>query len=350
MEDFYQVLGLQRGASADEIKKAYKKLALQFHPDRGGGNEEMFKRVSEAHEVLSDPSKRKLYDTHGKAGLEQGFVDPSEMFASMFGGARPQQARSRQVELAVTLEEVYTGKIKTVDVKRRVIDQSLVSTCSTCEGRGCSVHVQSVGGMMFQQALRECMECHGVGSIVPDHAVSVSDQKISVNIPPGCPAGSRIVAHGLMDDVPGQASPGDIVFVVSYRSHDVFHPLPNGDLQTILRINLFEALTGFTRILRHLDGSFIRVSRQEVTQPSSKWTVLNEGLKRHTHLHCLIEVKFPTEVHTAEDNLSAILNQQKHKQRLSNANTPVKDVTLGPYKEPSHQQRQHQTHQECVQQ
>lgn len=362
MSDYYTALGVPRSSSLEDIKKAYKKLALKHHPDRGG-DQEKFKEVSEAYEVLSDPEKKQIYDLHGKEGLEAaaqggggdpfgGMHFPFDMFSNVFGGPPRARKKRKEMVLHLTLEEVCLGKTKTIDMTRRVIDQSKVRGCDTCEGQGCQVRIQGMGSGMFQHEMVPCTSCRGVGKVVPDDAVTLVEEKLSIDVPPGCPEGHTFVLPGKLDEDPGENT-GELVFVVRYREHPVFRPVgDSGHLETTLHINLLEALTGFSRILRHPDGTFLSIGHTGITTPTTKWTIKNEGIRHGQHLHVAVEIDFPDHIVDTKTSLQAILNQKRVIQRVSSPEATVRTASLEEYSPQQEQQHKRQTERppECVQQ
>lgn len=341
MSDYYGILGVDRLASDEEIKKAYKKLALKHHPDRGG-DVQTFQQIGEAYNVLSDPQKKNIYDVQGKDGLKefdaqesQQGSNPFDVFQSMFGGGFPGMSNRRdkkykEIELSLSLEEIYTGKSKTIDIKRRVIDQTKVHKCTTCQGRGCQVRVSTMGGNMFQQQLVPCTLCKGQGHSIADDAVTIVEEKIIVTVPPGCSEGTRIVITGKMDEEPGEPA-GDLVFVVQYRKQAVFRAVGGGDLEMDMNINLYESLTGFTRIVRHPDGTFLTITHEGIILPNSKWSIPGEGIVKNGNLHCIVKVEYPTKVSENKTELTHILHQKKIIQRISSTDVTVRNVKLSPY-------------------
>lgn len=345
--DYYEVLGLSRTATEDEVRRAYRKLALKHHPDKGGDGE-IFQTIGEAYAVLSDPEKRDIYNKHGKQGLEAASHMPSphdftDVFDAMFRG-RGNGVRRKEMELNVTLEEVYVGKSRSVEVTRRVVDHSKVSTCDSCGGRGCQVRISSIGGGMYQQQMLPCVECRGEGTFVEEGGFQLATETIVVDIPQGCHNGTRVIIPGMMDEEPGMP-PGDLVFVLKYKEHQLFVPQgPSGDLSIVLKINLLEALTGFQRIIKHLDGTFLQISiADEVTTPTSQWSVYGEGLiKGKSHLHVRVVIEFPQSIEDGK-HLSHILRQKRIIQKLSSPTATIRNANIQEYKETLHQGRPQET-------
>jgi molecular chaperone DnaJ len=249
--DYYEVLGVAREAEAEEIKRAYRKLAMQYHPDRNVGDEEAelrFKEAAEAYEVLRDPDKRQRYDRYGHAGLEglnvphfndaQSVFDLfGDLFGDIFGQGRrrgPQRGRDRRVEVELDLIEAYRGVTKTVTVSRQEL-------CTECSGSGCKrgtrptpcrrchghgVVIQSQGFFRVQQT---CRACGGTGSVITDPCPActgvgriVVRRTLEVAIPPGVDNGTavRLIGEGEAGDA--GAPRGDLYCLVHVREHALF--------------------------------------------------------------------------------------------------------------------------------
>lgn len=255
--DYYEILGVGRSASGDDVKKAYRRLAMQYHPDRNGGDkdaESMFKEVTEAYEVLADPGKRERYDRFGHAGVDGnmggfggGGVDLGDligdMFGSFFGGAAggsagrqagPQPGRDVQVVLDVSLLEAATGVHKSVSINREDFCETCNGTgakagtkpsqCKRCNGQGYIMYRQG-----FFQVRQACRACSGTGTVITDpcpacrgNGRTVGRKSIEIDIPPGVNTGDRIRYPGQGDaGVPGAAR-GDLEFVIRVQEHRFF--------------------------------------------------------------------------------------------------------------------------------
>ncbi|MBR6797931.1 MAG: molecular chaperone DnaJ [Opitutales bacterium] len=262
-DDFYKLLGVEKSATAEEIKKAYRKQAMKYHPDRNPGNkeaEEMFKKVSNAYEVLSDPQKRATYDQYGAAAFENGgmggmggggFRDASDIFREFFGGggggifesffgggARAAEGDRRgndlRFDLEITLEEAASGVEKTIKYKRHARCSvcggngaepgSKRKTCPTCHGRG-----QVIRRSGFFQMQQPCPTCHGSGTVVEKpckscggSGVVVESRTLTKRIPAGVDTGTRLRSSG--DGEAGEfgGEYGDLYLVIHVRDHDLF--------------------------------------------------------------------------------------------------------------------------------
>jgi len=279
-DDYYAILGVSRDASAEEIKKAYRRAAIQYHPDRNPGDadaEAKFKQCAEAYEVLADPDKRARYDRFGKAGLRGAGVhdwahadvhDIFSMFEEVFGfgdlfggfGGRrarragPEPGQSLRCTIDVTLEEVLNGTDKTVRLTRRELCEACGGTgsasgkrqrCPACRGRG---QVQQGGG--FFRIVRPCPQCGGTGSIVSDPCPTCGGSRfvnrkrtIDVAVPPGVEDGQRIRYAGQGDAGQPGAPRGDLFAVVRVQEHPLLER-HGRDLLCQVPVSLSQAALG----------------------------------------------------------------------------------------------------------
>jgi molecular chaperone DnaJ len=283
--EFYELLGVSRDASEAEIKKAYRKLAMQWHPDRNRepGAEEKFKEITEAYEVLCDPQQRAAYDRYGKAGVSgaaSGYnyhhVDLAEAlsifmrdfggmggFESMFGGARAQAERHRgqdiRVTVKLTLAEVATGAKKTVKLKT-------LERCSACQGSGakpgtrpvsCNTcngtgEVRRSARSMFGQfvSVSPCPTCAGDGQVVLDPCEICrgegrvrGDRTVTVDIPPGVTANNYLTLRGQGAAGPRNGPSGDLLVMLDIKEDERFERQGN-DLVYLLQLSFSQAALG----------------------------------------------------------------------------------------------------------
>jgi len=255
-QDYYELLGIQRGADEASIKAAYRKLAKECHPDRHNGcaqQEARFKAVSEAYEILKDPQKRAAYDRFGKAAFhngsggdpfaEAGFNGFSDIFSSIFGefmdprGARQNAARGADLryDLELTLEQAFTGAEKTITVEA-------LAKCEPCRGRGCAkadncastcATCGGMGKVRAQQGFfvveRGCPTCRGSGEVISDPCAAchgegrtLTQRKLSVKIPGGVDEGTRIRVAGEGEAGVRGASNGDLYLFVHMKRHAIY--------------------------------------------------------------------------------------------------------------------------------
>jgi len=258
MRDFYDTLGVSKDASAGTIKKAYRKLALKYHPDKNPGNKEAeknFKEAAEAYSILSDSQKRSQYDQFGHAGVGMGgsqgggfgggvhmnmedifsqFGDifGGSPFESIFGGGRQRSSRSKgsdiRIKLSLTFEEIAKGIEKKIKIKRSVLSEGVTfNTCSTCGGNGQVTQItNTVLGRMQQTSV--CPRCSGNGKIVgtrppgvaPDGMIK-KEKTIKIKVPAGVESGNYMTVEGQGNDNI-QGMPGDLLVVFEEKNHQYF--------------------------------------------------------------------------------------------------------------------------------
>ena len=298
--DFYELLEVDRKASQDEIKRAYKRLALKYHPDRNPGDassEQRFKLVSEAYRVLSDPNRRAHYDRFGDAGEvdaqfhEVDVATVAEFFESIFGdliGLRRRRGRDLRYDLEVTFEEAAFGVTKTIKVPRPI-------NCEACQGTGAApgtkpetcTACQGRGEVRYQQGLfvltRPCKSCEGRGMIVaspcPDCSGSgkvTREEELQVRIPPGAESGTRRTLRGY-----GEAGPqgaGDLLVRVKVQEHPLFTRRGH-DIVCALPITFPQAALGDEIEVPTIDGD-VTMKIRPGTQPGQLYKLRGKGIPR----------------------------------------------------------------------
>ena len=306
MPSLYETLGVSKSASLDDIKKAYRKLAVKHHPDKGG-SEEKFKDISHAFTILSDPQKRRHYDNFGEApGGGSTGPDPFNMFHSFFNnndmfsnfGFRTRQRQTKQkVSLRVSLEDLYTGKSNTFRLSR---DRA----CSVCNGNGgkgpniqctrCNGHgvlkqvVQIAPGIQ-QQFSGTCPECNGEGQYIKDKCEACNGSKlveetteITIDIKPGTKHGDSIVlsGEGFYDTHSKQNM--DLVLIVNEQPHNRFKRKGN-DLHLEQVVYLYDAITGAKVNIVHLNGEKYTLFAGAVISPDQTYVVKGLGMPIMEH-------------------------------------------------------------------
>lgn len=294
-DELYKTLGVSKKASQDEIKKAYRKLARKYHPDRNPGDEkaeEKFKEISAAYDVLSDPEKRKEYDAGGmfggfgggqgpfgpgagggQAGGFGGF-DFGDIFSSVFnrgggGRAQTQQVRGRDLEseVALTFDQAINGAQISVTVPKS-------SRCSTCHGSGakpgtspttcprCGGRGVEAQGQGFFSISQPCPQCGGAGQVIEDpcptcggSGLTQQTKRYKVNIPAGVKNGTRIRLAGKGEDGPRGGPPGDLYVTTRVATSPIFKRLDDGNLEVTVPISIPEALRGATIEVPTLEGT-----------------------------------------------------------------------------------------------
>ncbi|MGA3333870.1 MAG: molecular chaperone DnaJ [Terracidiphilus sp.] len=346
--DYYEVLGVSRDASDQELKSAYRKQALRYHPDRNPGDrvaEEKFKVASEAYQVLSDADKRAAYDRYGHAGLgAQGFgagpfaggVDIGDIFGDLFGemfsmggmprgasrASRQQRGDDLRFDLTIDFEDAVFGTEKEVKIRR-------LETCSVCSGRGsasgrgpsvCS-HCQGRGQLRYQQGFfsvaRTCGACGGAGSVIGDPCSTCRGEgraaveiKLNVKVPPGVEEGTRIryAGEGDMGRVGGPK--GDLYVVLSIRPHDYFER-HGQDLHCVLPISFPQAAMGDEFEIPGIDGP-VNIKIPEGTQSGKELHIRGRGVPHLNErgkgdLIVKVVVQIPRKLNRAQRELVAKL-------------------------------------------
>jgi len=331
-DGYYKTLGVSKSDSCADIKKAYRKLALKNHPDRGG-NAQKFQEIGEAAEVLCDQEKRDLYDKYGKEGVENGGGggggDAEDIFSMFFGGGRgagkrgPTRGEDITHPIKASFEDLYNGKTVKLAINRNKLclecdgrggKEGCEKSCHDCQGRGVKVQLRQVGPGMVQQMQSACSTCNQTGKIMneKDKCKSCNGKKtykdrkiLEVNIEKGMKHGQKIKFADEADELPGTI-PGDVVFVVQEKEHAVWKR-KGSDMLMVMDINLTECLTGFTRTITHLDGRVLEVSVSAgtVTKPDQVKCISGEGMPQFGNpftkgkLFIAFKVSFPTTLNEA---------------------------------------------------
>lgn len=328
---FYDILGVKPGCQQEDLKKAYRKLALKYHPDKNPNEGERFKQISQAYEVLSNPEKRRIYDHGGEQALKEGgmgnggFSSPMDIFDMFFGGGfgtRVGQRRERKGQdvihqLSVSLEELYKGTVRKLALQKNVIcdkcegiggKKGSVEQCASCQGSGTQVQIQQLGPGMLQHLQTRCTDCKGYGERISPRdrckqcngRKTIRDRKIlEVHVEPGMVDGQKIIFSGEGDQEP-ELEPGDIVILLEQKEHDVFKRTRQ-DLIMRMQLEMVEALCGFQKVIRTLDGRDLVITSLPgtVTKHGDLKYILNEGMPIHkdpfTHGKLIIQfiVHFP---------------------------------------------------------
>ncbi|CAH0494128.1 unnamed protein product [Peronospora farinosa] len=327
--DFYETLGLSMEATDTEIKKAYRKLSLKYHPDKNKGDENAesrFHEISRAYEVLSDPQKRQVFDLEGFEGLEreeQSSGRPSSPFDAFFGGGGKQRGPDAGVDVSVTLEELYNGAEKKAQFARNVICRKCrgtgakggkTMTCKKCGGTGHILVNQKMGPGFTVQMQQPCPKCSGRGKtfkkacpVCQGHKVVKENKVLTAAIERGMPSAHEIVFERESEQRPGMM-PGNVIFRLQQVPHKRFRRAGD-DLHYNLMISLEEALLGYKKPMKHLDDRTVVLSNSHVTTPFEVRIVEGEGMPVHNYpsqlgnLHVHHEIRFPTKLSVEQKEL-----------------------------------------------
>ncbi|GLT42622.1 hypothetical protein SLA2020_166120 [Shorea laevis] len=306
-KSYYDILQVPKGASDEQIKRAYRKLALKYHPDKNHGNEEANKKFAEinnAYEVLSDGEKRGIYDRYGEDGLKQHAagggrgggmgVNIQDIFSSFFGGGGTMEEEEKIVkgddvivDLDATLEDLYMGGSLKIWREKNILKPAPGKRRCNCRNE---VYHRQVGPGMFQQMTEEvCEECQNV-------KFEREGYEITVDIEKGMQDGEEVVFYD--DGEPKiDGEPGDLKFRIRTAPHNRFRREVN-DLHTTVTITLVEALVGFERTIKHLDDHLVDISSKGITKPKEVRKFKGEGMplhfsKKKGDLYVTFEVQFP---------------------------------------------------------
>jgi molecular chaperone DnaJ len=333
--DCYEVLSVERTAEPDEIKKAYRKLALKYHPDKNPGDktaEEQFKELGEAYEILSDPEKRALYDQHGHAAFDRraggygagGFHDPFEIFREVFGGggifddlfgggrsdpSQPQRGNDLRYDMEITFDEAAQGCEKEITVSKPAPCEtcqgsgaepgSRIRTCPSCGGRG-----QVVNSRGIFRIAQTCPHCQGAGRVLEKPCKACHGQgrrerssKIKLRIPAGVDTGSRLRSSGNGEAGFRGGPPGDLYVVLHVQPHAIFQR-DGDDLLCEVPVSFTQAALGAEIEVPALDGGTM-IKIPPGTQPGTMFRLKSKGIKNvqgygHGDLHIRVNVEVPT--------------------------------------------------------
>ncbi|CAH3042484.1 unnamed protein product [Porites lobata] len=339
---FYDILDVSPSATPSELKKAYRKLALKYHPDKNPDAGDKFKQISHAYEVLSDERKRQIYDEGGEEALSGGgdmggFHSPMDIFDMFFGtghgrhrGRQERKGKDMIHQLKVSLEDLYNGTTRQLALQKNVIcakcegrggKKGSVVTCNTCHGSGMYIRIHQIGPGMVQQIHTQCRDCGGSGERIPEKdrckncqgRKTVKERKIlEVHIDKGMRDGQKITFSGEGDQEPG-IEPGDIIIILDEKEHPLYKR-NDMDLRRKMELELVEALCGFQRTIDMLDQRKLVITSLagDVIKPGDVKCVMNEGMPRYRspfekgRLIITFEVKFPPDGFITPASLSQL--------------------------------------------
>jgi molecular chaperone DnaJ len=340
--DFYEVLGVDRTASGEDVKRAYRQMAVQYHPDKNPGDsaaEERFKEVGEAYRVLSDDSLRARYDQYGHRGVDaqaggggagHGTADFMDLFSQVFGdfgdlfgmggaGGRARRGNDLRYDVEITLEEAYLGKDLSIEIPKMdlcgtckgdgIRPGTSPTTCAQCAGRGKVVFQQG-----FFSVQQTCPRCRGRGQMITDPCIECSgdgrlqsNKKVSVSIPKGIRDGDVLRVNGQGDAGAQGAPPGNLLVGVRVKEHEYFER-SGPDLFLQWRVSMVDAALGTKAKIPLLHEGDEDIVIPPGTQPGHVVTLRGKGmprLQRHGqgNLKILVMVETPTDLSPKEKEL-----------------------------------------------
>jgi molecular chaperone DnaJ len=339
-QDYYEILGIPRNSTEDDIRKAFRKKALQYHPDRNKtpGSEEKFKEINEAYQIMTDPQKRAQYDRFGHAGVTgNGISDQpfdgsdifggfGEIFDSFFGDIsghranQPQQGNDLQQRMTLTLEESAFGTERETEVNRLERchhctgtgsePKTTTSTCATCRGSGQVRRTQrSIFGQFAQ--IGSCPTCQGKGTIISTPCTNCraagmerQQRRISVRIPAGVAEGMQVRLTGEGDAGRNSGPPGNLYVLIQVKKHPLF-TRDGYDLTYQLPINLAEAALGVEKDVPTLDKQLQALNIPQGTQPGAQFRLRGKGIPhlnstRKGDLRVVINLQVPKSLNSQQ--------------------------------------------------
>ena len=306
--DYYEILGVDKNASQDDIKKSYRKIAIKYHPDKNPGDkdaEEHFKEAAEAYEVLSNPDKRAQYDRFGHSGMRGGgfggggmsMEDIFSQFGDIFGGSafesffggggmrrQGRRGSNLRIKLKLTIEEIANGVEKKIKVKRHVLaDGVSFKNCPTCNGTG---QIRKVVNTMLGQMVSSstCHSCHGSGKTidkkpagVDNTGLSQKEEIISIRIPAGVADGMQLSMSGKGNMGPGGGHPGDLLIIIEEVENDLLKRDGNNIIYD-LHVSFIDAALGSSHEVLTLDGK-VKIKVEPGTQSGKILRLRGKGIK-----------------------------------------------------------------------
>ena len=344
-KNYYKILGVNKDVSADEIKKAFRKLALKHHPDKNQGNKESekkFKEINEAYEILKDDQKRAAYDRYGSAGFQnsgggfhsqaEGFEDFADVFGDIFGdfmgrGSSSKQQRKNQFKRGadlrynteITLENAYKGLNRNIKFKT-------AAKCGECSGKGTKAKTGTIncntchgsGKVRYQQGFfmieKTCTSCSGSGVVIKDPCSKCrgegryeQEKSLSVHIPKGIDHGAKIRVSGEGEAGVRGAESGDLYIHISVKPHE-FYQRDNTNLHCSVPIKMTTAVLGGYIEIPTIDGNIAKINVPAGTQFGTKLRMQNKGMpimnsSRNGDIYVDVNVELPIKVTSKQKEL-----------------------------------------------
>lgn len=321
--DYYKILGVSKSASSADIKRAYRKLSLKYHPDKNPSEDasNKFAEIATAYSVLSDDEKRRVYDSGGEDAVKmqeqranQPATDPFSIFehfgfGGMGGNRRDEEPRTANAEVPVrvSLRQLYLGEVLDVSYLRQVLcveHSKCQKNCPDCQGAGVKVRMQQLAPGFVQQVQVRDDSCVARGKCwkspckhCPKGMTEEEELSLTLDIHAGMHDGEKIKFDQVADEAVGHI-PGDLIFTIKQIPDSRF--TRNGDdLHTTMSISLQDSLVGFEKTILHLDGRKVPIKKDDVTYCSEVYTIRNEGMPKKNsktargNLHVTLTIEFP---------------------------------------------------------
>ena len=290
---FYKLLGIEKNATIKDIKKAYRKMALKYHPDRNPNNKEesekKFKEISKAYQILSDPEKKSLYDKYGENAINNtsgnGGSSPFDIFETMFQGnpfggmgnsfnmfgqnmgrnmGRNRKGPDRKEVFKISLNDMMCGTEKLFKYERKIVkNTNNDQICSECDGKGKVIKIMRTGPGMISQSISKCLKCNGFGKKVEFEIVN---EEIKLIIPKGTKKGDILKFEGKADEVPNVDEQGNLIIIFDVNETNIMQRQKN-NLVYLKKILLSEAICGLEFIFNHPNGTKILIKDEKIIKP-----------------------------------------------------------------------------------
>jgi len=304
-KDYYEILGIEKNANEEDIRKSYRKLAVKWHPDKNPNNkdesEKKFKEISEAYSVLSDSEKRNIYDKYGEKGVQQheggGNGHSAEDIFSMFFGRGEEMYEEQNkktdpkiVEIPTNLKELYTGSKKKITLKLKALCSDCngeggknMKNCNECNGRGITIINRMIGPGMIQRMQSVCSKCNGSKKIADKKCNTCNGNKVTIlehpfilDIEPGTENGEQKIFDGMGDQLPDEIK-GDVIFIIKETNNTLFKRV-GSNLVFNHTIKLCDSIVGTHVNLNHINGEKIVYKEENMIKENSYTIIKNKGM------------------------------------------------------------------------
>lgn len=290
--ELYEKLGVDRNSSLDDIKRAYKKLAIKHHPDKGG-DEKVFQDISNAYSVLSDPKKKQQYDMTGSEQPQMNMPHPHDIFQHFFnmnrGSFHGNNSTNRQIKCKdilhnyeITLEQAFTGLSRQVKIKMKTYDLTDCKECEQCQGIGIIKNIKHMG--IFTQIMEmQCPNCKGSGSFALNPKTIEKEKIVQLEIPEGVESNYQITIDGCGEQPKSpNCQPGNLVFLIKIKDNIHFKRI-NNDLYHKINIGFIDSICGIQTIINILNQDKIELNTTTlgILQPNKQYVFQDKGMKQH---------------------------------------------------------------------